>query len=519
MAFPEEISSRIGDYDADSLVNFIEQPACTYSFDSRNHISHNTAFKILFKGMHPSDVIGLMPSNIKEALSEGQITNKKSYRNIIVGDKRFTKIEILPFYRDYIFKFHVSKSFSTDYKQIFQIIFDKSPLGILLVDKNLKFIAANKAITDMIGYTLEELKQMTFMDITHPDDIERNLPLTRKLYSEEIDSFTIQKRYVKKDGGVIWINLVTALTKDLNGEFLGGMGIVEDITDRLSMEDQRTELLHSLREKNREIIDSLAYARNIQNVLLPRKEEFERYFPNHFVYYHPKDIVGGDFYWIRTHQDHVYFAVADCTGHGVPGAFISLIGNYRLNMIFEKYAGSEPGFLLDKLNNIISYSFRSPMSSISHHGMDIAMCRYNMKTGELNYSGANNSLILIREGIEEELSPFFKDSSTYRFANKDLLEIKANKNSIGSYTGRDIFTSHSIQTKKGDRIYLFTDGYPDQFGGARSKKLKMSNFKDFLHKQFDLKFRKQEEHMHKFRMDWQGDLQQVDDICVIGIEF
>lgn len=515
MGFAQKISFQSAPVDLFGLVNMIDLPSCTMSLYSRSNIAQNQAFELLFKGMHPLDVLSLFPERIKEDIASDAIIEKKEYRNIELFGKRFSRIEILPVGREYLLKFHVSRSVQADYKQIFEIIYDNSPLGMLLVDKNQKFIAANKAMSEMTGYSIDELKRMTFLDLTHPDDIERNLPLSRKLYSEEIDTLNIQKRYIRKDGNIISVNIVMALTKDPSGEFLGGVGIVEDVTNRLKTEEQRDQLLHSLREKNKEIVDSLAYARNIQNALLPRSDDFEQYFKKHFIYYKQRDIVGGDFYWIRSSRNKVYFAVADCTGHGVPGAFISLIGNYRLNLIYEKYKDASPGVLLEKLNNIIAYSFRNPSYSVAHHGMDIAMCCFDLTTGELQYAGANNSLILVRKGLSSD-SNAFPDSPQYRLED-DLLEVKADKHSIGTYSSRFKFTTHQINVKKGDRLYLFSDGYPDQFGGEKAKKLKMKEFKRILKDGLKMDLKEQAEALHEFRLSWQGDLQQIDDICVLGV--
>lgn len=509
---------EIAGFDAPALIGMINEPACTYSTDSMAQISQNTAFEILFKGMHPLDVITKLPEDVRDEMAEHELTSKKTIHGIDIGDKHFSSIEILPIYRDFLLKFSIGKPFITDYQQIFRIIFDNSPLGILLIDKNLKFIAANKAVCRMTGYSLNELKQMTFDDVTHREDSDGNIHLTRKLYSEEAGTFTIQKRFKRKDGESIWINLVTGLTKDLNGEFFGGVGIVEDITGKLDVEKQRSELLHSLREKNKEIVDSLAYARNIQNTVLPRNDQFKKFFPKHFIYYVPRDIVGGDFYWIRSFGDKIYFAVADCTGHGVPGAFISLIGNYRLNLIFEKYREGGPAVLLEKLNNIMAYSFRHSRLGQAHHGMDIAMCCLNMSNFELEYAGANNSLYLIREGIRRSLGEVFADEKKYRYMNEDLLEFRADNQAIGSYSGSYRFNRVKLEVKKGDRLYLFSDGYADQFGGEKAKKLKSHGFKSFLASQMHGDFKKQREKLHEFRKSWQGSLAQVDDICVIGIE-
>ena len=151
--------------------------------------------------------------------------------------------------------------------------------------------------------------------------------------------------------------------------------------------------------------------------------------------------------------------------------------------------------------------------------MDIAMCCYDMETEELEYSGANNSLIVIRKNIEEQLSTFLSEESQYRFSGTDLLEIKADKQSIGSYSKGITFKSHKLKIQKGDRIYLFSDGFPDQFGGERAKKLKMAEFKHLLSKERLSEFRNQWDILQQFRKQWQGNLQQVDDICILGIQF
>lgn len=254
-----------------------------------------------------------------------------------------------------------------------------------------------------------------------------------------------------------------------------------------------------LDEKNRDILASIRYAKRIQDAVLPPDDYIREKFPQTFILYKPKDIVSGDFYWVNKKDNKILFAAVDCTGHGVPGAFMSLVGYNHLEQIVAEQHIVEPAAILNLLNKNVSETLRQSSADDNvKDGMDIALCMFDNVTKELQYAGAFNPLYLIR--------------------NKELTEIKANKFPIGNLKLNEKlnFTNHSIQLQKGDTIYIFSDGYADQFGGPNGKKLKYGVFKQMLLDIQHLSMDEQGEFLTNAIEQWRGAHEQVDDILVIG---
>lgn len=250
-------------------------------------------------------------------------------------------------------------------------------------------------------------------------------------------------------------------------------------------------------EKNKEILDSIAYAKRLQDAILPPSEVIKSTFNNSLIFYKPKDIVAGDFYWMQKAKDEVLFAVADCTGHGVPGAMVSIVCSNALNRTVKEFNITQPAQILDKVSELVEENFSTNESNVQD-GMDISLCKLNFQTLSLEYAGAQNPVWIIR--------------------NNELLEYKADKQPIGKYTDRRPFTNHTIQLEKNDTLFLFSDGYADQFGGDNGKKLKTSNLKKILCSIQEVDMEKQLEFIKMNFERWKGDLEQVDDVCIMGIK-
>ncbi len=253
---------------------------------------------------------------------------------------------------------------------------------------------------------------------------------------------------------------------------------------------------HVVEEKNKNITDSITYATRIQKTILPDHDVLDKQFTDHFVFYKPKDLVSGDFYWALEHHGMFFFAVADCTGHGVPGALISVVCHNALNVVCREEGLTEPGQILDRVSEIIEEKFVTKSDDVND-GMDIALCMLNPVTRELSFSGANNPLYLIRDG--------------------ELQEIKGDKQPIGKYIHRTPFSTQSISLQDNDQVYLFTDGFADQFGGERGKKFKYKPFKELLLKASSLPSSEQLEQIGSFFQNWKGDHEQVDDVCLLAV--
>lgn len=249
-------------------------------------------------------------------------------------------------------------------------------------------------------------------------------------------------------------------------------------------------------EKNKEILDSIRYAKRIQSAILPPQKLVKQYLHDSFILYKPKDIVAGDFYWMEHEGDKLLFTAADCTGHGVPGAIVSVMCSNLLTKAVKELNILEPAKILDKTVDLLEARLSKSEEEIGD-GMDLALCSLDLKSGKLEYSGANNPLYYIRNG--------------------ELHEIKADKQPVGKYINRKPFTNHTIEVQKGDCFYIFSDGYADQFGGPSGKKFKYVAFKKLL---LDIHNKPMEEQMNILDRnfeEWKGDLEQIDDICVIGL--
>lgn len=251
-------------------------------------------------------------------------------------------------------------------------------------------------------------------------------------------------------------------------------------------------------EKNTEILDSITYAKRLQDAILPPIKIIQQQFPDSFVLFKPKDIVAGDFYWFEQINELTLFAAADCTGHGVPGAMVSVVCSNALNRAVKEFGITEPGKILDKVRELVVETFQKSETDVKD-GMDISLCCYNKKTNQLQWAGANNPLWIVKQtGVE-------------------LTEYKASKQPIGKVDNPTPFATHSITLQKNDSIFLFTDGFSDQFGGPKGKKFKYSQFKESLIEINSMPMNEQAAQLNSRIENWKGVLEQVDDILVIGI--
>lgn len=263
------------------------------------------------------------------------------------------------------------------------------------------------------------------------------------------------------------------------------------------LQKQKDEIQH----QQTEIMDSINYAQRIQEAILPVEKEMKNAFKDSFVLFLPKDIVSGDFYWFAQVDDKSVVVCADCTGHGVPGAFMSMIGSDKLNQFVKEKKITQPGLILSEVNQGIKSSLKQiDDNSSTKDGMDAAIVTFDSSRNVLQYAGANRALWLLRNG--------------------ELIETKATKAAVGGFTSDDqVFDLNEIEILDGDSIYLSTDGYADQFGGPKGKKLKVKIMKQMILDNHHLPMKDQQEVYHKALIDWMGDIEQVDDVCVIGLKF
>lgn len=272
-----------------------------------------------------------------------------------------------------------------------------------------------------------------------------------------------------------------------------------------------------IEDQKNELVDSIRYAERIQTALLTRDQDQEL-LSKYFVYFKPKDIVSGDFYWYYEKGDYFYMAVADCTGHGVPGAFLTMLGTTFLNEIIALNEDATPAFILDRLRyRIIKALSQSNEETSTKDGMDISLLRFNVKTKEGQWAGAYNPLWVVRNSKEEEL----QTSANYTTRSLDdytLYEIKGDKFPVSIMEDMRPFTNQDVKLNPGDSAYLFSDGFADQFGGERGKKYRTGNFKETLLKMQSIDVEDRGKALEQDFINWKGNLEQIDDVCVFGIE-
>lgn len=250
-------------------------------------------------------------------------------------------------------------------------------------------------------------------------------------------------------------------------------------------------------EKNREVTDSITYAKRIQDTILPQTSNINDLFSECFVLYNPRDIVSGDFYWVERQDDWIVFAAADCTGHGVPGAMVSIMCSNLLRKAIVEEKIDDPAKALDLVSDLLLERMNVNNEKVDD-GMDISLCYWNPKTNQLKFAGAHNPLYLIR--------------------NQELLITKGDKQPIGYFEDRVPFTCHELEVKEGDQIILFSDGLKDQFGGPKNKKYSTKRFKNILTENASLPLEVQEENLQISFQNWKGNEEQVDDVCVFSVK-
>ena len=328
---------------------------------------------------------------------------------------------------------------------------------------------------------------------------------------------------------------------------------------KISQKQKRVieEQKYIVEEKNKEITDSIHYAKRIQAAILPSNKVVNELLPNSLIHYQPKDIVAGDFYWMETidsngvrpmsdkhsvsiskennptpntqHSKLVMFAAADCTGHGVPGAMVSVVCNNALNRSVREHGLTDPGKILDKTREIVVQEFEKSDEEVKD-GMDIALCSLELNSplkgsgstnrGVLKYAGANNTLWIVRKSESLKVESDQGEVISYELStfNVTLYELKSNKQPIGKFDHPEPYTTHTIALQEGDTIYLFSDGYVDQFGGEKGKKFKAKAFRDLLLSIQEYSMEEQKKLIAQTFENWKGKLEQVDDVCVIGVK-
>lgn len=252
-------------------------------------------------------------------------------------------------------------------------------------------------------------------------------------------------------------------------------------------------------ELYKNVTDSIRYAKRLQESILPPDHHVHRLMPNSFVLYRPKDIVSGDFYWVEAVDGKVIFATVDCTGHGVPGAFMSLVGHNALNQVVKERGITKPSLVLEQMNQITFQTLDKNRDKHMHDGMDMALCTFHPDTLRLEFAGANSPLYVVRNG--------------------EVLQYTSNKIAIGGFELTDqVLIGHEVQLQQGDAVYVFSDGYADQFGGPKGKKFLYRQFRELLVQITPETPERKKIMLNEAFTKWKGTQEQVDDILVMGMQ-
>ncbi|MBL4652679.1 MAG: SpoIIE family protein phosphatase [Flavobacteriales bacterium] len=323
---------------------------------------------------------------------------------------------------------------------------------------------------------------------------------------QEIEILSSEKASSEKQRKVYFYSSLTLL--------FFGLGIIFLLLRSKKTEKKVKKQKEIIEEAHKEITDSINYAQRLQNAILPSFDEVNKHLPNNFILFKPKDVVSGDFYWFEQMNGYSYLAAADCTGHGVPGAMVSIVCSNALNRTVKEFGITEPAKILGKTREFVIETFAKSGENVKD-GMDIALCAFSDK--KVVYSGANNPLWIIRK--TELLTQEQKEAKSTVIQNGlSLIEHKSDKQPIGLYQGMKDFTQEEIDLHPSDNLYFFTDGFADQFGGEKGKKFKYKPFKRLL---IDLQTKSMEEQkklISEVFENWRGDLEQVDDVCIIGVK-
>jgi PAS domain S-box-containing protein len=396
-------------------------------------------------------------------------------------------------------------------EQNLRLTFQQAPIGIVQTDFEGNILRYNAKWGEILGYTqTDELINRNIGEWMQPNDIAIDHQFLNDLLRGTIPFYKVVRKYHHANGGVVWGNLTVSIKYDINGQPQRLICIIEDITKQKNaesalkntqkqLEESRRviSLLQEIEAQNKRIAESIQYAKHIQEAILPSPDEWKKYLPDSFILFSPKDTVSGDFYWMGETSAGLWVAAIDCTGHGVPGALMAMVGNTLLNKIIIENEVEQPAKVLEQLDKEIIKTLQK--QDIKHkYGMDIALCKLNHDS--VTFSGAYRPLWLVR--------------------NQELIEVKGNRFPIGFYTDRQDknFVQHQLALEPNDMLYLFSDGYADQYGEAAKRKYLSSRFKTLLQEVSVYSAEQQKLILLHELQEWKGRKSQTDDILVVGMK-
>lgn len=423
------------------------------------------------------------------------------------------------------------------------IVASETDNGVVIMDKDCNFEWVNEGFTRLYGFTLQSLIEMRGKNLISAS-ANPNVRIAVMSCLKQKISVRYETNYPDVYGKKIWTQTTLTPIIDNQGNIIKLVAIDSDITKIKNIEEevirhrdeielqrdqitkqrdyvmkQRDEISH----QKEEITEGIIYAQHIQTAILPPDEYIKQRLPQYFIIYQPRDIVSGDFYWVRRIDQYVVFTAADCTGHGVPAALMSMMGSALLNEILNNYVKDEsripkPGNILEELRDqIIKSLHQTSKIDSANDGMDMSLCIFNTETLVLQYAGANSPLYIVPAGLTLTGREFPASAISFN-ENLPGIEIKADKMPISiHHFGCKPFTDHEVQLAAGDTIYLFSDGYIDQFGGPKYVKFRAKRFQEILIQingdPMDIQKKILEDTIQK----WRGNMEQIDDILVFGV--
>lgn len=485
--------------------------------DGENEI---LALKYLRKGLLIYDELG---NNKSKALSYNNLARfflkRKEYGIAKKNAESGLKLSIDIGYPSFIQRnANVLKSIAVkenDYKKAFEMY----QLEIKMRDSILNEENYKATIEQYTKYQYEKKKATDSVKNAVADKIK-----LAKLKSVELEyeKAGLELNSQKKQKWFLYISLLLAaiFTGVIYNRFKASQkqkGVIEKQKMAVESQKQQIEKQHKeLEETHNDINDSIKYSERLQKAIFPSKKDLDAYLRDHFILFEPKDIVSGDFYWLQKFKKHVYFAVGDCTGHGIPGALVSVVCSNALNRSVKEFRLTNPNDILSKTRELVIETFSQSGKDVKD-GMDIVLCSYIEGESFINFSGANNPLWVIRK-TKYLTEAQETERSTLLGHEFSLIEFKGTKQPVGLYENMKAFSQTKINLCKGDTLYMITDGYADQFGGEKGKKFKYRPFKKLLLKNSQLAMSLQKEELYKTFKSWKGEEEQVDDICIVGIK-
>lgn len=476
----------------------------------------NDGFSDIF-GYHKNEILGRKPIEIfKERDNDDLLKFKLNDANYVVGQNyeslQYTKsgerIWVLsnstPIY-DQEGEINRSIEIFTDISEAKElreehehIVANVSDI-IYKIKLNGGFTYVNKSVQYLTGFSDDEILKMKFTDLVHPKDYVKVTEYYDSQIKDEIEESYSEFRILTKDGDTKWVGqTVKASRNETNYNKLDGFtAVVRDISEKKRFELQ-------LLQKNKDITDSINYAQRIQSALLNNQERDNEILPPHFLFYQPKDIISGDFYWYEKVDNHLIIAIGDCTGHGVPGALMTSLGVTALNQIVTEKKVISPAEIMRQLDDFVNYTFSSSTENgmTIRDGMDVGIIAINLSSKLSKYCGSRRPLLL-RKDDTFELIPGTKRS----------IGDERTKNTLA-------FAEQEVELNENATIYLFSDGVTDQFGGPRDKKLTLKRLVENLQKVANEDIELQGKHIEEYIREWtdKGETGQTDDIVLFGIK-